>query len=404
MDTSRTLTRTLRPTATQRIKQVIGVVTPLAWAAFGLALVAIVVGRGQHWEELTIIGVTILILLAISFGFTFGRTEMRVEVEVRPHRVQAGEHAAALVTVSNATSGRMLPLEMEVTVGEGVAEFHVPSLAKDATHEEVFLLPTRRRAVIPVGPATSVRSDPLGLMRRTQTWTGVQPLFVHPHLISLRELGTGFLRDLEGTTTDQLSDADVAFHTLREYQPGDDRRYIHWLTTARVGKYMVRQFVDTRRSHVAVVVDGTKSSYRHEDDFEIAVSVAASLGLRAMRDEQDLSVVVAGDRIPTEIGSGFLDRLAGVQFGTKNSGLNAEVHRLLRYASGFSLAVLVTGRDTNLADLRVATTLFPIDVRVVLVRIDPDTEPSIQPLGDQRLMTLAALEDLPKMLWRASTS
>ena len=360
------------------------------------------VGRQRHWVELTVIGAMILVLLAISVCFTLGRTEMAVEVAVRPQRVQAGEHAAAMVTVANASGGRLLPVTMELTVGDGVAQFRVPFLGQGEAHDDVFLLPTRRRAIIPVGPATSVRSDPLGLLRRSQTWTGVQPLFVHPRVVSLHELGTGFLRDLEGTVTNQLSDADVAFHALREYQPGDDRRYIHWRTTARVGKHMIRQFEDTRRSHVGIVVDGTKGAYRDEEDFDTAVSVAASLGLRAMRDEQDLSMVVAGDRIPSSVGSGMLDTLSGVDLAPRGSGLVTEVNRMFTYASGFSLAVLITGANTSVSDLRAASTLFPLDVRVVMVRVDVDAEPALQPLGDQRLLTLAVLEDLPELLWRAA--
>lgn len=401
-DTSRTLTRTLRPSTAQQLRQVLAIVSPVAWSALGVALLALAVGRQRHWVELTVIGAMILVLLAISVCFTLGRTEMAVEVAVRPQRVQAGEHAAAMVTVANASGGRLLPVTMELTVGDGVAQFRVPFLGQGEAHDDVFLLPTRRRAIIPVGPATSVRSDPLGLLRRSQTWTGVQPLFVHPRVVSLHELGTGFLRDLEGTVTNQLSDADVAFHALREYQPGDDRRYIHWRTTARVGKHMIRQFEDTRRSHVGIVVDGTKGAYRDEEDFDTAVSVAASLGLRAMRDEQDLSMVVSGDRIPSSVGSGMLDTLSGVDLAPRGSGLVTEVNRMFTYASGFSLAVLITGANTSVSDLRAASTLFPLDVRVVMVRVDVDAEPALQPLGDQRLLTLAVLEDLPELLWRAA--
>lgn len=402
MDTSRTLTRTLRPTARQRLRRYSAIVTPLAWAVFALAVISMVVGRHYHWVELTVLAVTLLVVLAISVAFTFGQSEMGVWVEVKPNRVQAGDHSAALITVANASGGRMYPVGMELTVGEGVAEFQVPMLGHGISHEEVFILPTHRRAVIPVGPATSVRSDPLGLLRQTQTWADVQPLYVHPKLISLRELGTGFVRDLEGTTTNQLSDADVAFHTLREYQPGDDRRYIHWRTTARVGKHMVLQFVDTRRSHVAVIVDGTTSAYPDPDHFETAVSVAGSLGVRVLRDEQDLSLVVAADRIPTSGGNAMLDGLAGVELGAKHASLVAEVHRLFRYASGISLALLVTGANTSIADLRAAATLFPQDVRVLLLRVDHRAEASIQPIGQDVLLTLAALEDFPGLLWRAA--
>ncbi len=47
-------------------------------------------------------------------------------------------------------------------------------------HEELFAVPTNRRAVIVAGPAVSVRGDQLGLLRRTVRWTDPVELFVHP--------------------------------------------------------------------------------------------------------------------------------------------------------------------------------------------------------------------------------
>ena len=123
-----------------------------------------------------------------------------------------------------------------------------------------------------------MHGDPLGLVRRTVAWTERTELFVHPFTVSLESLGAGLLRDLEGTVTPDLSMSDLAFHALREYQPGDDRRYIHWRSSAKHDRLLVRQFLDTRRSHLAVVVDTSPEVYAGDaDDVELAISCAASL-------------------------------------------------------------------------------------------------------------------------------
>jgi uncharacterized protein (DUF58 family) len=399
VETSRTLTRTLRRTPAQRARRALAVVTPLAWLALALAVISLVVGRRGGWVELTVLGATLLVVLLISVGFTLGRAQLAVDVALQPQRVRAGERSAAAVTVGNASGRPMLGVRMELTVGDGVAEFGVPALGAGAVHEEVFVLPTVRRAVIPVGPATSVRSDPLGLLRNVQSWTEPIPLFVHPRTVHLGDVGTGFVRDLEGRATQQVSQADIAFHTLREYEPGDDRRFIHWLTSARVGELMVRQFIDTRRSHVAVVVDGSSRSYADADEFETAVSAAASLGVRVLLDEQQVSMVVAGERIPTNTGTGMLDALCTVASGPRSPSLGAEVHRLFRFAGGLSMALLVTGSQMSVADLRSATVQFPSDVRVLCLRVDHAATTALQPIGSQLLLTLADLDDLPQLLW-----
>ncbi|MBK8868484.1 MAG: DUF58 domain-containing protein [Actinomycetales bacterium] len=175
-------------------------------------------------------------------------------------------------------------------------------------------MPTHRRGVIPVGPARTVQGDPFGLVRRTVLWTEVTELFVHPRTVALDSLGAGLLRDLEGSVTEDQSMSDLAFHALRDYQPGDDRRYIHWRSSAKAGRLLVRQFLDTRRSHVCVVVDPDAGSYRggaeavgeltagrtvpiaggalpEVRDLETALSVAGSIALRCFRDDQDTTVV-----------------------------------------------------------------------------------------------------------------
>lgn len=401
--TTRHLTRTLRPTTRQRAEAALSLVTPLAWGALVAGLAAVVAGRRLGWEELTVLGATALAVLLVSTAFMVGRARLAVRVDVRPNRIQAGGRSAAAVTVASASGNRMFGVDMELTVGDGVAEFRVPALAPDGLHEEIFLLPTRRRAVIPVGPATSVRGDPFGLLRRVRAWTEPEPLFVHPRTVALAEMGSGFVRDLEGKATNDLSQADVAFSTLREYEPGDDRRFVHWLTTARIGRLMVRQFVDTRRSHVGVVIDGTASAYADDDEFEVAISAAASLGVRVLREEQELSMIAAGERVPTTAGNVMLDDLAAIELRRRPLGLGGEVDQLLRFANGLSLALLVTGSRTAVADLRSAAIRLPDDVRVLLLRVDPEGVTGFRPLGSDLLLTLRHIDDLPRLLWTVAS-
>ena len=140
-----------------------------------------------------------------------------------------------------------------------------------------------------------MRTDPLGLLRRDAVEQVAVELFVHPKIIGLDSLSPGLQRDLEGQATRDLSTSDLAFHTLRDYVTGDDWRHVHWRSTAKAGRLLVRQFQDTRRSQLTVVVDGATASYRTEDEFELAMSVAGSICVRAVKDQQD---VCAGRREP----------------------------------------------------------------------------------------------------------
>lgn len=388
-----------QPSWLDRVRSLLGTVTLAGWSTVVLGAASWLVGWRLGWHELMYVATVCLTCLLVSCAFVVGRAVLAVEVELRPNRVVVGERAAGRMVVTNASARRLLPLQMELVVGEATAEFDVPTLPAGGSHEELFVLPTERRAVIPVGPATSVRGDPLGLLRRSVPWTEPVPLFVHPRTISLGHLGAGVLRDLEGQETPDLSPSDLAFHALRPYEPGDDRRFIHWLTTARVGELMVRQFTDTRRAHLAVLLDATSAAYAHEDDFETAASVAGSLGVRALADEQEVTMTVGGRRISCVTGQAMLDGLAGVELRRGGAALDAQVDELVRTATGVSLAIVVTGARTAVADLRSATLRLPPEVRTIAIRVDPSAPTGFRSIGSTLVLSLAELDELAHLLW-----
>jgi len=309
-----------------------------------------------------------------------------------------GQTATGQVSTINTSLRRLLPLRVELIVGRGVANFEVPLLPGGASHDDLFTVPTSRRAVIPIGPARTLRGDPLGLLRRTLAWRDITNLYVHPVTTVLEGVGAGFLRDLEGRTTDDTSTSDVELHTLRDYVPGDDRRLVHWRTSARSGRLMVRQFVDTRRSHVAIVQSGHAADYATDDEFELAVSALASLGVRAVRDQQSLEILAAGRTIRTTSAVSILDGASGIERSGSGPGLSDSAVQLLRRTGGVTLALLVTGSLTSISTLRSAAARFGSDVKVVALRAACDGSSGVREVGPTVVMTVAALGDLPRLV------
>ena len=383
-------------------------VTPVGWLVMALAASAWLAGWRLGWNELLVIATVAAVCLVIACAFVVGSTKLHVSVELAPQRVVVGRRAAGQIVVSNPTAHRAVPSRLELMVGSGVAEFSIPSLAPGGQHDELFVLPTHRRGVISVGPAITVKGDPLGLLRRAIPWTTPIPLYVHPRTTRLGHLGAGFMRDLEGQPTADLSPADIAFHTLREYQHGDDRRFVHWMTSARVGELMVRQFTDTRRAHLAVVLDAATSAYRDSraelsDEFELAVSIAGSLGVRAIADEQDVTMVSGGHMVASHNAPALLDGLAGAALH-RRMHLLGQVDRLVKSSAGISLAVVITGPNTSIADLRAATLRFSVDVRTLAVRVDPKEPTGLQRVGSTMVMSVASLDELAQLMWTVTQS
>jgi len=391
------------------------VVTPLGWVVLALVPVALAVGYALGWVELVVVGWATAVLAVIAVVYLIGRSPFEVSLELAHRRVVVGEPARGAVRLRNPTGRRVLGVTVEIPVGVGLAELAMPSLRPGASFTNDFAIPTLRRGVIPVGPVRTVRADPIGLVRRELIWTDTQDLVVHPRTVGVPSTSTGLIRDLEGRPTRDLTSSDVAFHALREYQAGDERRYIHWKSTAKTGTYMVRQFEQTRRSHLVVALSLATSDYATEEEFELAVSVAGSLGVRAIRDGRTVSVVVstvtpefakrriyAVRSLATHLPTRLLDDLAVVQAEPAALGIR-DVGRIAADDNvGISVAFLVCGSLVTPGELRAASHSFPVDVAVVAIVCDPDAVPGFRRVAGLSVLTIGYLEDLRFALARSA--
>lgn len=375
-------------------------ITPLGRSVGALGILAWLGALVFGWAELGVLAVACFLSLAIGVAMLLaGGADLRVLLELASKRVVVGDPASTRIETTNAASRRMLPVRLEARIGKGVARVNVPTLATGESHDELLVIPTKRRSVVPVGPVRSVQGDPLGLVRREMVWTGTEDLFVHPKTISVGPLTTGFMRDLEGETTNDRSPSDVAFHTLREYVMGDDRRHIHWRTTARQpdGKLMVREFVDTRRAHLGLLLSLRTADYASEDEFELAVSALASFGRRAIGDEQEVSAIAGRSVLPSYVATSFLDALAGVDPSDDEIDLSAMAGRSRDLMVGASVAAIVTGSRADSADVRIATERIGRGVRTFVVRAEPGVESTVRTFASVPQLTLGDLEDLPRL-------
>jgi len=377
-------------------------VSPLGWLVFASAVLSLVVGLLLHWGEFAVLGYALVAVLVGCALLTLGRLQLGVSVGLHPLRVHVGEQAAGRVDVVNLRRRRVLPITLELPVGRSAGRFTLPALGPGSGASEHFTVPTVRRGVIPVGPVTSVRVDPFGLLRRTVRWTEQVELFVHPRIVPLDPLDSGLLRDLEGRTTNEMSVSDLAFHALRQYTPGDDRRYIHWRSSARHTAisgdthFLVRQFLDTRRSHLCVIVDCDELSYADDDEFETAISAAASVAVRAIRDEIRTTVVAGEHVVADGTPSRTLDGFARAERDRRPVARAAA--DAARNAPATSIALFVTGRHSDFTELRRAAANFAVDVATVVLRVDPTQRVGVSAAGGSALLTMTELADLPRLL------
>lgn len=379
----------------------------VGWGAGLMGLAALSGGVLLGWLELASAGAVGVVAVLVAVAMTWGRLPQAVRLDLADRRVRVGERAFGGVVVSAPGTRRTRAVRLELQVGQGRAELEVPALGPGEEHEELFAVPTDRRAVVTVGPVRAVRGDPLGIAVRHAVTTGSEELYVHPRVVMLTGANAGLLRDLEGGSTRDLSDMDLAFHALRDYVVGDDRRSIHWKSTARRGQLTVKQYEDTRRTQTAVALATDARDYKHGHDdaeLELAVSVVASLGVQVLAEEHPLEVLAGSGRVRTTARRPFLDDCSGIVCGPDGTASTLLGRRIAREAPDVTLAFLVTGSVVPDADLRAAARHVPEGTRTLVVSCVPGVEVEVRTQRGLSLVRLGALDDLPRALRLAAAA
>ncbi|GGI47344.1 hypothetical protein BCL57_002042 [Agromyces flavus] len=380
---------------------VTGVVSPVGWLVLVAAVVALGLAWALGWIELAFVGATLLAALLLAVPFVFGRMRYRVEIELQPRRVVAGERALGRLVVHNVADATSVPSQLELPVGRGLAEFVIPSIPAGGQHEELFAVPTQRRAVITAGPAASVRGDQLGLLRREVRWTEPVELFVHPVTARLKPSAAGLVRDLEGEITKTITDNDISFHALRAYEPGDALRNVHWRTSARTGQLMVRQYEETRRSQLLLVQATNRAHYASDEEFELAVSVLASLGVQVIRDATRLATATDRLRLNTATPTALLDdtsRIAPVESGALP--VRDVVREAAKRVPTPSVVIVVGGSIAPLAEFRAVETVFGSDTQILVFRAELGAASRITRVGESTVVTVGTLDELSRLVRR----
>ena len=378
------------------LKALVGAVTPTGWAVITLVMVGLVLAVAFQWVEAlacALAGVVALVLAAMRVAW---RPPHVVSIRVPNERIVAGQTAVGEISVRNERARSARSGIIELPIGTGTGEFVVPPLGAHETWDEMFLISSRHRGLINVGPARAVRSDALGLLRRVRMWDEPVLLHVHPRTVRVPFDATGFQLDVEGVATGKLSSSDVSFHALRDYEPGDDRRAVHWQSTARLGKLIVRQYEETHRSHHVIVLDTSRDAWDH-DTFETAVSVAGSLGLANLRESRPVSLSTTEGWLPSGVAMRMLDALSEVK-ARSFGDLSRRVREAVAQRPGVSALTLIVGPNVTDTEAAHLARLAPIDVPVSIIRIGAEGVRARRDLGRGVLLDCSTLDDLPRII------
>lgn len=185
-----------------------------------------------------------LLVLALAWSW-FSVRWIHISRKTRSRRAQVGRPFEEVFTIKNRTPLPKLWLEIrdDSELPGHRASHIVPSLGPRGSYRWYVSTPCVARGEFRLGPVTVVSGDPFGLFVSPRKLASTSRVIVFPATVPVThfELPVGILsggdavrRRAHTVTTNAAG--------VREYAPGDSFNRIHWLSTARRDRLMVKEF------------------------------------------------------------------------------------------------------------------------------------------------------------------
>ncbi|MDA1358748.1 DUF58 domain-containing protein [Glycomyces luteolus] len=351
---------------------------PVTGRGVGLALAAVgllIAGWVWGYPELATLGAASALACVAAGSVIAAKPRLEVERAVAPDRISVGHDATVTLNVRNAGRWRSVNARaVDAYGGSGLETRRVSiplaRLRPGKSAGASYAIKAERRGVVDAGPLTIGKRDLLGLAATAGTFGTTARLWIHPRLHQLGRTPDGLARSLEGTA-DKVEQGSLTFHALREYVIGDELRHVHWRTSARIGKLMVKEHLDTSLPTVAIAIDDRADSWPASpgslapQPFEAACEAAYSILTACFRAEYHAALVPASGAVVSGAGrDSYGDLLAELAPDAKDS-LSAYVSRLTAARYGDTL-VWITGTEPPTDRLATLKRAYPTVIAVHL--------------------------------------
>jgi uncharacterized protein (DUF58 family) len=353
-----------------------------------------------------------LLLLSLSLIDSYRGKKYRVEVRRSPlSRLSIGRDNTVELTLKNQDYPAKILLRDDYPAIFSVSETELrATLSPNSEKTLTYSVKPQQRGQYQWGNLHLRQLGRWGLAWQSWTVTAAQSVSVYPDLLALRSLSirlalenTGSLRQVRrlGLGTE--------FAELREYQQGDDLRYIDWKATARRQRPLVRVLEPEREQTVMILLDRGRLMTAQVEGlkrFDWGLNTALSLALTALHRGDRVGVGVFDRDITTWIAPGrgqqhlsqLIERLTPIQPILLEPDYMGAVSKIVSQQTRRALIVLITDivDQTASAELLSAMTrLTPRYLPFCIALRDPqvdgiaETSPTLTPLNSNLMLSAA---------------
>ncbi|MFQ5879372.1 MAG: DUF58 domain-containing protein, partial [Dehalococcoidia bacterium] len=246
-----------------------------------------------------------ILLAAVPLSYLWARlnlARLHVRVERRADRAQVGQTTEERIEVRNLFPFPKIWLEVDDPSDlPGHNAKTAISLASQGRRSWRLTSQCRRRGLYTLGPLTITSGDPFGLFHLSRSYGRPHHLLVYPLPVDLSHFwvppanlpGEGRFRRRTYYVTPNAA-------SVRDYAPGDSFNRIHWPTTARLARLMVKTFELDPASDIWVVLDldgRVQAGQGDESTEEYGVRIAASIVRYFIGANRSVGYIAYGQRL-----------------------------------------------------------------------------------------------------------
>lgn len=366
---------------------------------FALALICYLAAQGTGIRLFFHLFYLLLALLAGAYLWAWLNLRgLRVERETFTQRSQVGETARERITIRNDWPIPRLWIELldHSDMPQHGAGFVAYLPSKDR-RRWMIRTPCTIRGKYTLGPVTVASGDPFGIFRLEHQIDKTSEILVYPQTSPL----PGFVlpsAELPGGQETKTRTYHVTPNVsgIRDYQPGDSLNRIHWRSTARMGKLIVKEFELDPTAEVYLVLDMQEKTQQILDEHEArkasggqevrliesteeyAVHAAAAIARHLIDQNRPVGLVAWGQRrelIPTERESRqlykILEALAMLRAHGAQSLAEVLTAESARFGRNCTLVIFTSSLDERW--VRGLQQLLYRGVRAMVVFVDPQS-------------------------------
>jgi uncharacterized protein (DUF58 family) len=292
------------------------------------------------WELMYRLLYTMVAVLAVSFLWAWINVRwLRFHHEVKTTRAQVGGSIEEVLKLENTSWVPKLWLEIcDQSTLIGRRGNRVLSLAGMAKQRVSLLTLCTARGIYSLGPADLISGDPFGLFQRRRRLDINGTVIVYPAITPLNSFGH-LPGELPGGSVQSQRTHFVTPNAsgVREYQPGDALSRIHWLSSARLNRLMVKEFELDPLSDAWLVLDldtEVQAGVGKDSTEEVTVSIAATLANYFLAEQREVGIITQG-------------RVLAADRGQRQLHKSLDLLAVVRSNSSISLEQLVLSEETR---------------------------------------------------------